>query len=421
MAGLGEGGGQVLGGGDGERVDDAAAGQLPQVREQPTEPSLGSHARQDPEPQRRTREPAADGANLPMRVCRGADLLPAILYPAALVHPAELAFHIRDNAGVRGGRGGEHRSARREGSQKVADASIVGAEVVAPVADAVGLIDDEQARPGSEVGQLLRAERGIVEPLGAHQEDVDLIVGQGLAHLGPVEGVRRIHRHRADPRPGRCGDLVTHEGQQRRDDDRRPRSVGPQQRRRDEVDRRLAPSRALDDQHPLAIPDERENRLQLSLVEVDILASHESPQRRPRVTFQIAVHTRHRMPPRRQRPTLPAPPEIAEIVVELVDESVGTPGSVPQQPFPAAAATVIHLGRPLLAGSSALPADSGGPPSNACCSSLLRVGFTEPTWSPRSLVVSYTTVSPLPREPADRHTRRSVFCGTVPRITPGGR
>ncbi len=56
--------------------------------------------------------------------------------------------------------------------------------------------------------------------------------------------------------------------------------------------------------------------------------------------------------------------------------------------------TVIHLGRPLLAGSSALPAGSGGPPSNACCLSLLRVGFTEPTWSPRPLVVSYTTVSP---------------------------
>ena len=40
------------------------------------------------------------------------------------------------------------------------------------------------------------------------------------------------------------------------------------------------------------------------------------------------------------------------------------------------------------------PQASGGPPSNACCLSLLRVGFTEPAWSPRSLVVSYTTVSP---------------------------
>src|SRR5580765_6216480 len=58
--------------------------------------------------------------------------------------------------------------------------------------------------------------------------------------------------------------------------------------------------------------------------------------------------------------------------------------------------TVIHLGQPLPTASSALPVCSGGPPSNAHCLSLLQVGFTKPTWSPRSLVVSYTTVSPLP-------------------------
>ena len=66
---------------------------------------------------------------------------------------------------------------------------------------------------------------------------------------------------------------------------------------------------------------------------------------------------------------------------------------------------VIHLARPLLTGSSALPACSGGPPSNACCLSLLQVGFTEPPQSPGALVVSYTTVSPLPRAPADRGRR----------------
>src|SRR3712207_642296 len=43
---------------------------------------------------------------------------------------------------------------------------------------------------------------------------------------------------------------------------------------------------------------------------------------------------------------------------------------------------------------------SGGPPSNAPCLALLQVGFTEPPESPRALVVSYTTVSPLPPEGA---------------------
>lgn len=59
-------------------------------------------------------------------------------------------------------------------------------------------------------------------------------------------------------------------------------------------------------------------------------------------------------------------------------------------------ATAIHLGRPLLTGSSALPAHSTGPVSNVRCLGLLRVGFTEPRQSPGVLVVSYTTVSPLP-------------------------
>jgi hypothetical protein len=55
------------------------------------------------------------------------------------------------------------------------------------------------------------------------------------------------------------------------------------------------------------------------------------------------------------------------------------------------------------------PRASGGPPSNARAGprreaalallTLLQVGFTEPPQSPAALVVSYTTVSPLPRRP----------------------
>ena len=110
----------------------------------------------------------------------------------------------------------------------------------------------------------------------------------------------------------------------------------------------------------------------------------------------------------------------------VVDELACRPGSVPGRLATTRSAT-IHLGRPLPAASGGLPASSGGPPSNARADAagggilltLLRVGFTEPPRSPGTLVVSYTTVSPLPNraDPA----RRSVFCGTVPRVTPGGR
>ena len=57
-------------------------------------------------------------------------------------------------------------------------------------------------------------------------------------------------------------------------------------------------------------------------------------------------------------------------------------------------------------------------PRRAALLTLLQVGFTEPPGSPRALVRSYRTLSPLPR----RVTRagRSAFCGTFPRVAPGG-
>ncbi len=57
----------------------------------------------------------------------------------------------------------------------------------------------------------------------------------------------------------------------------------------------------------------------------------------------------------------------------------------------------------------------GGPPHDVFCLILHRMGFTEPSVSPRPLVVSYSTLSPLPLI-----QRRSTFCGTSLRITPSG-
>ena len=72
------------------------------------------------------------------------------------------------------------------------------------------------------------------------------------------------------------------------------------------------------------------------------------------------------------------------------------------------------------------------------CSTLLRMGFAKPSRSPGALVVSYTTVSPLPvRRPIpraaaepevprtgcpvdDRRHRRSAFCCTFRRVAPPG-
>ncbi len=52
---------------------------------------------------------------------------------------------------------------------------------------------------------------------------------------------------------------------------------------------------------------------------------------------------------------------------------------------------------------------------------LLQVGFTQPPRSPEALVVSYTTVSPLPALRPKPEPLAVCLCGTVPRVTSGGR
>ena len=79
----------------------------------------------------------------------------------------------------------------------------------------------------------------------------------------------------------------------------------------------------------------------------------------------------------------------------------------------------IHLGRSLLTGSSALPAHSTGPVSNVRCLGLLRVGFTEPLQSPGALVVSYTTVSPLPAAEAAGGLFSVALSRESPRVAVG--
>ena len=72
---------------------------------------------------------------------------------------------------------------------------------------------------------------------------------------------------RADPEPLGGGDLVAHQRQQRRDDQRGPGALLAQQRRGEEVDGGLAPARALHAQHAGAVVDEVGDRLELVLAE----------------------------------------------------------------------------------------------------------------------------------------------------------
>lgn len=117
-------------------------------------------------------------------------------------------------------------------------------------------------------------------------------------------------------------------------------------------------------------------------------------------------------------------PTAAAVAARVGDRTVRMSWPVRRVLSPCAVAparvAAIHLRRTSPCASSGLPGSSGGQPSNAPCLALLRVGFTEPCRSPGTLVVSYTTVSPLPPHGPEVVRGRSVLCGTVPRVTPGG-
>ena len=210
----------------------------------------------------------------------------------------QLLGDVGTDPGVRGRRGRQDRGARWQTGQQCANAPIVRAEVVPPVRDAVGLVDDHQCGSGRQVRQDLVTEHRVVESLGGDQQDIHLACTHPGLDLLPLGDVGRVHGHGPDPGTLSGGDLVAHQGKQRRDDDARPDDSGPaasagygrrcagspvppaltQQHRRHEVHRRFSPASALDHQDPAVGENQRLDRPPLVLAQVRITAAHELAQ-----------------------------------------------------------------------------------------------------------------------------------------------
>ena len=135
----------------------------------------------------------------------------------------ELLGDVGGDPGVGRGGGRQHRRAGRQLGQEGAQPPVVGAEVVAPVGDAVRLVDHEQAGGGGQLGQHVVAEVGIVEPLRADQQHVDRAAADLGGDLLPLVEVGRVDRAGVDAGPGGRLDLVAHQREQRRDDHGRAR------------------------------------------------------------------------------------------------------------------------------------------------------------------------------------------------------
>src|SRR4051795_7257089 len=157
---------------------------------------------------------------------------------------------------------------------------------------------------------------------------------------------------------------------------------------------------------------------------------HRPPRRSTPTTISGPIRTTGRGPPSTQSsaelrtPCGLTPP--ADLITagqrRATDESACTPGSV-HGCLAASRWAVIHLGLPLPAGSSGLPAGIGRAAlerlrrtaaNRRPFLTLLRVGFTEPHRSPG---VRWSLTPPF--HPYQRERWRSVLCGTVPRVTPG--
>ena len=116
---------------------------------------------------------------------------------------------------------------------KIKDAQIAGAEILPPLADAVCFVD-RQHRDVRRRGKGLK--RGTFEPLRRDVDDLVAALRGQLQRLGDlVFRQRRVDVRRRDARRAQPLDLVLHQRDQRRDDQRQPR----QQQRRDLVAKRF--------------------------------------------------------------------------------------------------------------------------------------------------------------------------------------
>ena len=189
----------------------------------------------------------------PFRLTRHADRLEGQRRPAQ-VAPRDRQTRPQDgdqvvqDAIVGRRRGAQEAEVRRQGADHAFDQAVVGAEIVPPIRDAMRLVDHEQGDASGDRAQDLAAKMLARQPLGRDQEDVDLVASDRGLDGFPLRPVLRMDGLRSHAHTLGRDDLVAHQGEQGRDQERRSQACLPQQLGRDEIDRTLAPARLLHDE-----------------------------------------------------------------------------------------------------------------------------------------------------------------------------
>ena len=174
--------------GHGERVDDPASRKLRHRVGEPCEPRGLVRKTDGLERKRRPSE------------------LPARHMEVAAEDRTEVIHHPV----VGGSRRGQEPGIRWQCPSGPLDEPVVGAEVVAPVRDAVGLVDHQKRdRRGDGIENGFE-EPLAREPLGRDEKDVDLVLGHLLGDFLPLVGVRGVDRGGTNAHPFGGGDLIPH-------------------------------------------------------------------------------------------------------------------------------------------------------------------------------------------------------------------
>ena len=121
-----------------------------------------------------------------------------------------------------------------------------------PVGDAVRLVHDEQPYRSGDRGKDILTEVFVGETLRRNKQNIGLPDVYAPLNPLPLLLIRAVDRLGLHADSLRSLYLVTHQGKQRRDEQRRPEILFPQQLRTQKVDHALSPSRPLHNEKALS-------------------------------------------------------------------------------------------------------------------------------------------------------------------------
>ena len=180
---------------------------------------------------------------------------------------AELRGDIGRHAVVGSGGGRKERDRCRQPLRDPDDAPVVGAEVVAPIRDAMRFVHDQQADTQPDARQGRRQEPLVGQAFRRNEQHVDFVGLEAALDCLPVLRILTVDACRPDAdAPGRL-DLVSHQRQQGTDEQSGTGPLIPKQPRGDEINQALAPAGPLHEQRSAPVLHRLENGFELAVPE----------------------------------------------------------------------------------------------------------------------------------------------------------